>query len=166
MYWSGYYPWGATPYIVKGGKDIGSAEKSHWDPHLRSTQDVAGYHIQARDGEIGHIKDFIIDDRTWAIRYLIVETGTWLTGQPVLISALWIKDVSWVESKVFTMLSREDIRSAPAYSEQNLLNRSYERTLYEHYGKQGYWDAEMARPVEVTPIRHESSFSDARNPML
>jgi sporulation protein YlmC with PRC-barrel domain len=52
-----------------------------WDPHLRSTHDVSGYHIQATDGEIGHVEDFIIDDETWAIRYLIIDTHELVAGK-------------------------------------------------------------------------------------
>jgi hypothetical protein len=48
-----------------------------WDPHLRSTDSVSGHSIQATDGEIGHVEDFIIDDETWAIRYLVVATRNW-----------------------------------------------------------------------------------------
>jgi len=52
-----------------------------WDPHLRSTDEVSGYHIQAADGEIGHVEDFVIDDETWAIRYMVVATRNWWPGK-------------------------------------------------------------------------------------
>jgi hypothetical protein len=48
-----------------------------WDHHLRSTHAVSGYNIQALDGDLGRLEDFIIDDGTWTIRYLIINTGTW-----------------------------------------------------------------------------------------
>ena len=56
-----------------------------FDPRLRSTHDVSGHHIQAKDGEIGHVEDFIIDDETWMIRYLIVDTLNFWEGKKVLI---------------------------------------------------------------------------------
>ena len=56
---------------------------------------VDGHHIQATDGEIGHVEDFIIDDETWAIRYLIVDTQNWWPGKKVLVSPQWIERVSW-----------------------------------------------------------------------
>jgi hypothetical protein len=68
-----------------------------WDPHLRSTDEVTGYHLVALDGEIGHVDDFIIDDETWAIRYLVVATRNWWPGKKVLISPKWIESVSWEE---------------------------------------------------------------------
>ena len=69
--------------------------RKSWDPHLRSTRDVSGHHIQAADGEIGHVEDFIIDDETWAIRYLIIDTQNWWPGKKVLVSPQWIERVSW-----------------------------------------------------------------------
>jgi len=60
---------------------------------------VSGHHVEASDGEIGHVEDFLVDDRTWAIRYLIVDTRDWLPGKKVLISPKWIKRVSWSEKQ-------------------------------------------------------------------
>ena len=60
------------------------------DPHLRSTKDVIGHSIQALDGEIGHVEDFVVDDETWIIRYLVVDTRNWLPGKRVLIATDWI----------------------------------------------------------------------------
>jgi hypothetical protein len=83
------------------------------DPHLRSTQDVTGHTIQAKDGEIGHVEDFVVDDETWAIRCLIVDTRNRWPGKEVLISTRWIERVSWEESKVFINLTRETIKQGP-----------------------------------------------------
>jgi len=110
-----------------------------WDPHLRSTHDVSGHHIQAADGEIGHVDDFIIDDQTWAIRYLIIDTKNWWPGKKVLVSPQWIERVSWSESKVFVNLLRETIKQSPEYTEESLLTRDYETGLHRHYNRQGYW---------------------------
>ena len=100
---------------------------------------MSGYHIQAADGEIGHIEDFIIDDETWAIRYLIIDTRNWWPGKKVLIAPQWIERVSWSESVAIVNLSREIIKQAPEYTEESQLTRDYETTLYRHYNRQGYW---------------------------
>jgi sporulation protein YlmC with PRC-barrel domain len=145
MYWGGPFSWGAYPYLVrdrKKWKTSGQGEKA-WDPHLRSTDNVCGYQIQALDGEIGHVEDFIIDDETWAIRYLIVGTRNWWPGKKVLVSPQWIERVSWSESKVFVNLSREAIKRSPEYTEASLLTRDYETGLHRHYDRQGYWVAEL-----------------------
>jgi PRC-barrel domain len=140
-YWGGPYMWGAYPLIVRDpdkGKEYSLGEKS-WDPYLRSTHDVTGHHIQAADGEIGHVEDFIIDDETWAIRYLTIDTRNWWPGKKVLVSPQWIERVSWLESKVFVNLPLESIKQAPVYTEMSLLTRDYENLLHIHYKRQGYW---------------------------
>jgi uncharacterized protein YrrD len=141
MYWAGPYMWGSYPRIVRNGekqRETPKGEKA-WDPHLRSTHEVSGYHIQAVDGEIGHVDDFIIDDETWAIRYLTIDTRNWWPGKKVLISPRWIERVSWGESKVFVNLSRATIKQSPEYTEESLLTRAYEAKLHRHYDRQGYW---------------------------
>ena len=141
---------GASPTVLPNpgvSKDSFQDEKNTWDPHLRSTHDVNGHHIQAADGEIGHVDDFIIDDKTWAIRYLVIDTVNWWPGKKVLVAARWIERVSWNESKVFINLSRAAIKQAPEYSDESLLSREYESRLHGHYNRQGYWVDE--------PVAHE-----------
>lgn len=144
-YWDGPYSWGAYSNIARNRdqrKAVVNANKA-WDAHLRSMQEVAGYHIQADDGELGHVEDFIIDDQTWAIRYLIINTGNWWSGKKVLVSPLWIGRVSWNESKVFINLTREAIKQSPEYTELSLLTRDYEIGLHGHYNRRGYWENEL-----------------------
>ncbi len=146
MYWGGPYMWGSYPYIVRDRekrKEPNQGGKT-WDPHLRSTHDVSGHHIQAADGEIGHVEDFIIDDETWAIRYLIIDTRNWWPGKKVLISTRWIERVSWSELKVFVNVSSETIKQSPEYTEESPLTRDYESGLHRHYNLQGYWVDEAA----------------------
>jgi hypothetical protein len=141
MYWDGPYMWGSNPFIERDREKCKKTTKGEkaWDPHLRSTHEVTGYHIQAADGEIGHVEDFIIEDETWAIRYLVIDTRNWWPGTKVLVSQKWIERVSWSESKVFVNLSRESIRLSPEYTEESLLTRDYETRLHRHYNRQGYW---------------------------
>jgi hypothetical protein len=140
-YWNGPYMWGSSPYIMRDR----AIRKEHYgtervlDPHLRSTHDVRGHHVQAVDGGIGHVEDFVIDDESWAIRYLIIDTKNWWPGKKVLVSPRWIERVSWSESKLFTNLSRETIKQAPEYTEDALLTRDYETGLHRHYDRPGYW---------------------------
>jgi len=140
-YWDGPYMWGGHPNLVRDRDKWRESvmDEKAWDPHLRSTKVVTGYHIEASDGEIGHVEDFIIDDENWAIRYLIVDTRNWWTGKKVLIAPQWIERVSWSESKVFINLSRETIKQSPEYTEALLLTRDYETRLHGHYHLQGYW---------------------------
>jgi sporulation protein YlmC with PRC-barrel domain len=143
MYWSDPYMWGPSPYpyFVRDSEKQreSSREKAAWDAHLRSTNEVGSYNIQASDGEIGHVEDFIIDDKTWAIRYLVIDTHKWWPGKKVLVSTHWIEHVGWGESKVFVNLSRESIKNSPEYTEESLLSREYETILHRHYKREGYW---------------------------
>ncbi|OYV01946.1 MAG: photosystem reaction center subunit H [Burkholderiales bacterium PBB5] len=83
------------------------------DPHLRSCNAVTGYHIHATDGEIGHVSGFLVDDETWAIRYLVVDTSNWWVGHKVLIAPPWIEGVHWSDQTVSVSLSRASIQNAP-----------------------------------------------------
>ncbi|MFT5622833.1 MAG: hypothetical protein ACI9FZ_000760 [Bacteroidia bacterium] len=142
MYWSGPYMSGDSPYPIHHGElqKKATKEEKEWDHNLRSTDAVHGYHIQATDGEIGHVEDYIIDDETWAIRYLVIDTKNWWPGKKVLVSPQWIERVSWEDSKVFVNLSREIIKQSPEYKEESQLTRDYEVGLHSHYNRQGYWD--------------------------
>ena len=142
MYWaahSGAYP--SYPWIVRDHEKRREAtqDENAWDPHLRSTYEVSGYHIQASDGDIGNVEDFIIDDETWAIRYLIVATQNWWPEKKVLVSPQWIERVSWRDSTALNNLTREAIRQSPEYTEESLLTRDYETGLHRHYDRQEYW---------------------------
>jgi hypothetical protein len=144
-YWGGSFAWGHYPYIVRDREKWKKSTqgKKTWERHLRSTYGVSGHHIQALDGEIGHVQDFIIDDETWAIRYLIVDTHNWWPGKKVLVSPQWIERVSWGERKVFVNLNRETIKESPEYTEESLLTRDYEIGLHRHYHRKGYWVDEL-----------------------
>jgi len=133
MYWSGQYMWGYSPHIERDRDKWRASievQQASWDPHLRSTHDVSGHHIQATDGEMGYVEDFIIDDMTWAIRYLVINTWNWWPGKQVLVSPRWIERVSWNESKVFINLLRETIKLSPEYSTELLLTREDETKLH------------------------------------
>jgi PRC-barrel domain len=140
-YWSGSYVWGAYPLMVRDPQQWTEpvASEPTWDPHLRSTNDVSGHHVQATDAEIGHVVDFLLDDVTWTIRYFVIDTHNWWPGKKVLVSPEWISRVSWPESKVFVNLDREVVRRAPEYTPGTPLTREFESRLHEHYERPGYW---------------------------
>ncbi|GCD12223.1 hypothetical protein Ctaglu_38460 [Clostridium tagluense] len=145
-YWGASTMWGTNGLYpsIESSQDqeklMGSPQvNEQWENRLHMASDVIGYDIQATDGTIGHVDDFIIDDKTLAIRYLIIDTKNWLPGKKVLISPKWIERVSWDESKVFITLLRDDIKQSPEYTDEVLLTRDYEDGLYQHYNQQGYW---------------------------
>ncbi len=158
-YWGGGGLWGEGlyPYAMApgyGGSGVDRVEREREmevylrderarhrndDPHLRSCNAVGKYHIEATDGDIGHVSGFLVDDETWAIRYLIVDTSNWWLGHKVLIAPLWIKDVRWADAMVSVDLSRESIKKGPAYDASSDWGRNQELDLYRHYGRSGYW---------------------------
>lgn len=132
MYWG-------FPHGPGAKAESGEPGKKHADPDLRSTHDVTGHHVEASDGEIGHVEDFLIDDETWAVRYMIVDTRDWLPGKRVLISPKWIERISWDQREVVVDLSRKLIEQAPEYTDLPPLTRDQEVSLHRHYDRNGYW---------------------------
>ncbi len=120
-------------------KEVEAMTQQAQDPSLRSTDEVTGYHIQASDGEIGHVEDFLVDEEAWIIRYMIVDTGNWLPGRKVLVSPRWIEMVTWHEKKVSVDLSQEAIKDSPEYDPRKPLSRAYEETLHKYYDRPIYW---------------------------
>ena len=109
------------------------------DQHLRSVREVCGYHIQGSDDSIGHIQDFIVDDETWEVRYLVIDTSNVWFGRKVLVSPWWASSISWEHRKVYLDLSREEIRDSPEWNPDAGVNREYETCLYDYYGRPAYW---------------------------
>jgi hypothetical protein len=109
------------------------------DSHLRSTSEVEGYHINAVDGEIGHIDKFLVDTNFWFIRYFVIDTKNWLPGKKVIVAPSWIENINWVDREVSVDMTQEMIKSSPEYEAEAMVNREYERRLYDHYQAVAYW---------------------------
>lgn len=139
-YWSSLRPVNqAARAVAQTLAEAERAAEAERDPNLRSVKEVAGYHLEATDGAIGHIEDFIVDDDIWVIRYFVVDTINWLPGRKVLAWPQLIASVSWHARRVHVDLDRETIKSSPEYASGQPVARDYEIQLYEHYGRQGYW---------------------------
>jgi hypothetical protein len=117
-------------------------QRSDGDPHLRSCNAVIGYYIHATDGDIGHVQGMLVDEKTWAIRYLVINTSNWWLGHEVLVAPEWITDVSWVEHTVTIDLTRQAIKESPHWDPSLLPDRPQEALVYQHYGRKGYWEHE------------------------
>jgi uncharacterized protein YrrD len=150
-YWSGPFGSGIAAFPTREPSNLSAVtqDTNTDDPHLRSTHDVEGHSIEALDGEIGHVKDFIIDDQSWAIRYLIIDTQNWWPGKKVLISPRWIDSISWEESKVVVGLTRKAIKQCPEFNEDVLISREYEEKLHRHYNRERYWADE---PIPASSV--------------
>ena len=153
-YWVGPYRWGSLAYPGLPleapppspiDEEMLARELEGGDPNLRSARAVMGYYINATDGDIGHVEDFLVDDETWAIRYIIVDTRNWLPGRRVLVSPEWIKEVSWQDSKVYVDLSKRHIEAAPEFDPSMPLDREHEERLHDYLGRSKYWEREPRR---------------------
>jgi sporulation protein YlmC with PRC-barrel domain len=135
---------------ARADAETDSQQHQQDDPNLRSGNAIMGYYVHATDGDIGHVQGLIVDEKTWAIRYLIVNTSNWWLGHQVLIAPKWIHDVSWVDSKVSVDLTRQAVKDAPGYDSTTALNREQEVGIHKHYCRVGYWRGEA---------KHEASIS-------
>lgn len=130
-YWAGPYVWGysayptiladkAAQYARSGviGEQI-REEQEQGDSHLRSSRETIGYDIQATDGRVGHVEDFLFDDRDWSIRLMVVDTHDWWPEKDVLISPKRIDHVDWQEQRIVVNITRHEVESSrefdPAY---------------------------------------------------
>jgi hypothetical protein len=105
------------------------------DPRLRRAGAVMGYKLEATDGAIGHIDDFLFEDLTWAVRYLVIDTSGWLPGRRVVVSPDWISTVSWSQSRVFIDLTQEAVKAAPPFDPSAPWDEEYAQELHRHHGR-------------------------------
>lgn len=112
----------------------GGTEPPSGDPNLRSAKEITGYYVRATDGDIGHVEEFLIEDGSWAIRYIVVDTKNWWPGKKVLVSPRWFRDVSWGEQQVNVGLARAEVGRSPEYDASAAVDRAYEERLHRHYG--------------------------------
>jgi uncharacterized protein YrrD len=151
-YWEGERLWGVGDYplmppIVPAhtqgaaglAGDGSTADQERF--HLRSSAQVLGFIVQSSDGSVGHVRDFIFDHESWAIRYLVVDSGNWWQGsQKVLVATRWIDRIEWAASSVHINLTRQQTRESPQYHVAEHLTRAYEKLLHDEYKRPGYWE--------------------------
>jgi len=106
---------------------------------LIEAKKLQGYKLESLDGEIGKFKEFYFDDRHWAIRYLIAETGNWLTGRQVLISPYALVAVNKEEHNIAVNLTKKQIEDSPALYSHKPVSREFEEEYYGYFGLPPYW---------------------------
>lgn len=103
------------------------------DSHLRSIAAVTGYHIHAADGEIGHVEDFLVDDVSWGIRYITVDTRNWWPGERVLISPRSVREINWTDRLIQLNVNRQTVKDSPVLESAMTVDRAYEEKHRVHY---------------------------------
>lgn len=143
-YWAGTGVWGmtSTPEELRKESTAATAlavEETNGDRHLRSVEEVTGYHIRATDDEVGHVESFILDDESYALRYMVVDTRNWLPGRKVLIPPAWVDTFDWAEGLALVNLTGKQIEESPRWDPDVPLERVYEEKLFDYYSRPGYW---------------------------
>jgi sporulation protein YlmC with PRC-barrel domain len=142
--------WGAT-HAVPGGpvymppnlfnqkkekREAAPEEQSN----LRSSSALLDYRVHATDGETGEVSDFIVDDETWQVRYVVTDTSGKLEQEKeVLIALEWINSIVVDTRNIYIDLTREAIRFSPEFDPTIPVNRQYEEVLYDYHGKPKFW---------------------------
>ncbi len=153
------YPmyWGAAGLLELGNATTlpptGSDKPA--DVHLRSARTIRGYDVQGTDESVGRVEDFIVDDETWEIRYMAIDTNHWWFGKKVLIAPQWADSIKWDEKKLHVGLSRQAVKDSPEWEPNAAINRRYETRLYDYYGRPAYWDSDVPTPDSPMPRRSE-----------
>jgi hypothetical protein len=141
-YWVGGPMWG--PFMTPG--ELARAEVKRAptpseeeqepppNPHLRSPREIEGYRFEAEDGELGHVEDFVLDDRDWRVRYVEIDTRNWWPGKKVLLPTERMRDVRWDARTVRADVARDLVKGAPEYDEAATVSPDDERELAKYYG--------------------------------
>jgi sporulation protein YlmC with PRC-barrel domain len=164
-YWESTGIWGAGAYpnalAVGGWSDRPEPTEPPQDAHLRSAREVTGYAVHGSDGVVGQVADFLVDDETWEVRYLVLNTSSWWAGgEKALLSPRWATSVSWATREVRVDLSRRAVKSSPVWNTEAGLDRESEQRLHRHHGFPAYWD-EGAAPAQARPLSMVDSHHSA-----
>lgn len=126
--------------ILKSEEDTGTGIGASEKDHLLSVDETDGYRVQAVDGEIGHVSDFLADRQTWQICYAIIDTRNWLPGRHVCVFVKAIDFVDKARKQVGVGLSKEAIQNSPEYNPYVPISREYQMVLHDYYGWPKYWN--------------------------
>lgn len=172
-YWVGVGPWGnaLTPNMMLMNGSYGglNAQENGAQPnlrrasgetgrdqddsrHLRSCREVLNYNIEASDGGLGHVENLLIDEETWAIRYMIVDTSNWWLGHQVLISPQIVREVRWSDNTVAINATQQAVKDAPPYDPALAPSESQEMGIYRPHGL-----SDQARESAIPPHQPHST---------
>jgi hypothetical protein len=114
-----------------------------WDPYWDNSLDgkrapslyvMQGYNVQATDGPIGRLTEFLFNDEDWNIRYILVDTGNWWPGQKALVLPQSVTSIAWADREIRLSVSQEKLKSAPAYSPTMTVDGKFEEKFLTYYG--------------------------------
>jgi sporulation protein YlmC with PRC-barrel domain len=106
---------------------------------LRSLRDLEGYKVAGTDGAIGSVKNFLLDDERWIVRYLVVQTGSFFDERPVLITPISFREVDWSTHRIHLSLTVDKIKASPGIDMDPSVSRQHERAYHRYFGYPYYW---------------------------
>lgn len=121
---------------------------------LRHLESLNGFALAASDGEIGKVKDLYFDDQSWTVRYLVVDTGTWLSGREVLIAPRALGVIDNEARLLAVHLTRDQVRESPSVETHKPVSRRYEELYYQYFRWDPYWVVPGAVPAMWAPPVH------------
>lgn len=131
---------------------------------LHRLESLKGFSLQAGDGEIGHLREVWFDDRNWAVRYLVVQTGNWLTGRRVLIAPGTVSAIDTGNQSLAVGLTRRQVRDSPPMESETTVSGRYEAELHRHYGWEPYWLGDPMLMAGIPAEVPEAADEPARQP--
>jgi len=143
-YYGYAYYWGDDGLWGSGGYPSAMASETYdpsrhrpgepaTDRHLRSAKNITGYQVEGTDGTIGHVKDVVIDDETWEVRYMVVTTSHWWDGTSVLVAPEWATRISWLDRRINLGMTRDAIKDSPKWSATYPVEQAYLVQLSHYY---------------------------------
>jgi sporulation protein YlmC with PRC-barrel domain len=138
-YWGGMgvnsNPWYPSALLNATAPEVDPEDVSRADPDLRSTKEVTGYGIVAPNGILGHVEDFLLDDETWNIRYLAVDTRDFWPGKKVLLPPNWIEAVNWPDRTMTVDVTRSQVEGSPVWEPHAKISAAVEGELSRYYAQ-------------------------------
>jgi hypothetical protein len=138
-YWS-VEPLPLGPPLAATVTELPESEEAAGDPYLRSLREVSTYRVQSEEDHVGYAGDFIVDDDTWIIRYLVFAIGSHWPRKQVLVGASWVTGIYWASKELRVSLTRSQLAGSPEFDPAAAVNREYEVRLYDYYGRPRYWE--------------------------
>ncbi len=113
---------------------------------------LKGYAIEASDGRIGAVSDFLFDDRTWKMRWLVVDAGGWLTGRKVLVHPSAIRHVDHERQELPVSLTKAQVKNSPDILSDAPVSQQMEADLYNYYGWDPLWSGQYLGAGAMTGV--------------
>lgn len=122
---------------------------------LYALKTLMGYPALATDGETGHVRDFLLDDQTWKVRYLVVDVGSWLHRHEVVLPITALEAPDWEKKRCHVRLSRQQIHDSPDVDSEKPVSRQQELAMRDYFGPLACWiDSEFGFATMPTGVRY------------